>query len=165
MTNKLKVWSRKIQTEIDEQIEKIHKRDYKFYKIDRLERMVERVDEFSNECSECITIKKDIEDITPKISYYLAGASDLRAEYEKRNEKIVKHLQKEHKLAYKDFFASSYSFIGLLVGTTIVVFTFWFINPNFLIPAGLFGFTIGLFIGRFIGKRKDKENEKNNLIL
>lgn len=162
---KLGVWSKKIQLEIDNQIEDIHKRDYKFYKVDRLERIAERIDNFSDNCQECEKFKSEVEDISSNLAYFLSGETNLRAEYEKRNEKIVKHLQKKHNLAYKDFYSSSYSFIGLSIGIAVFILIFWFINSNFLIPASLFGFTIGLFVGRFTGKKKDKYNEENNLIL
>jgi len=163
--NTLKVWSRTIKSKIDDQIDDIYKRDYKFYKIDRLERIAERIDEFSHECEECEALKTEVEDITEKLSEYLQGIPHLRAEYEKRNEKIVKHLQKKHKLAYKEYFAASYSFIGFTIGSIISGGIMWFINPNFVIPTMLMGFALGIIIGRILGKKKDKKNEKNNLIL
>jgi len=163
---KLKVWSKKIQTEIDAQIDNIPKRDYKFYKIDRLERIAERIDEFSDNCSECEAFKNNVEEIVNKLTESLqSGSPKLRSEYEKNNEEIVKHLQKVHQLSYKEYYASAYSFIGLLSGAILFTVIFYFINSNFLIPASLFGFTFGIIIGRIIGKRKDKEKVKNNLIL
>jgi len=163
--NTLKVWSKKIQNEIDDQIDDIYKRDYKFYKIDRLERMAVRIDEFSDTCSECKALKNEVEDITSKLSKYLQGIPELRSEYEKRNEKIVTHLQKAHGLAYKEYYISSYSFIGFASGSAFFGGIMWFINPNFIIPSLLMRFTVGLIIGRIIGKKKDKEKAANDLIL
>ncbi len=162
---KLKVWSKKIKTEINIQINDIYKRDYKFYKIDRLERMAEKIDEFSDDCKQCNAFKTDIEDISKKLSTYLAGSPSLRSEYEKRNEKIVKHLQKNHNLSYKEYYTSSYSFIGIISGSAFFGAVMWFINPNFIVPTILMGFTIGIIIGRIMGKKKDKKQEKNGLIL
>jgi len=164
-SNNLKVWSKTIKNKIDEQIDDIYKRDYKFYKIDRLERIAEHIDDFSHECNECEALKTEVNDIAEKLSEYLKGIPQLRSEYEKRNETIIKHLQKKHKLAYKEYYASSYSFLGFITGSSIFGGIMWFINPNFIIPTLLMGFAIGLIIGRILGKRKDKENEKNNLIL
>ncbi len=163
--NKLKVWSKKIQNDIDEQIDDIYKRDYKFYKIDRLERMSVRIDEFSDTCSECEALKTEVEDITSRLAEYLKGIPQMRSEYEKRNEEIVTHLQKAHGLAYKEYFVSSYSFIGFASGSAVFAGIMWFINPNFIIPSLLMGFTVGLIIGRILGKRKDKEKAANGLIL
>jgi len=164
-SNNLRVWSKTIKNKIDDQIDDIYKRDYKFYKIDRLERIAEHIDDFSTECEECKAYKKEIEGITERLSEYLKGIPQLRSEYEKRNEKIVKHLQKKHKLAYKEYYASSYSFLGFVSGSVLFGGIMWFINPNFVFPTILMGFAIGLIVGRIIGKKKDKENEQNNLIL
>ncbi|MCF6366058.1 MAG: hypothetical protein L3J35_07635 [Bacteroidales bacterium] len=163
---KLNVWSKKIKTEIDSQIDDIFKRDYKFYKIDRLERIAEKIDAFSDNCSECESLKNEVEDIVANLTKSLkSGSPKLRSEYEKRNEKIVNHLKKVHNLSYKEYYASSYSFIGFATGTILFTAIFWFINSNFLLPASLFGFTFGIIIGRIIGKKKDREQEQNNLIL
>ena len=163
--NTLKVWSKTIKNKIDEQIDDIYKRDYKFYKIDRLERIAEHIDVFSHECEECEAFKTDIKDIAERLSEYLKGVPQLRSEYEKRNEKIVNHLQKKHKLAYKEYYASSYSFLGFAIGSAIFGGVMWFINSNFIVPAVLMGFALGLIIGRILGKKKDKKIEENNLIL
>lgn len=164
--NKLKVWSKKIKVEIDAQIDDIYKRDYKFYKIDRLERIAERIDEFSDDCSECNHLKSEVEDIVTNLSDSLQnGNTELRSEYEKRNEKIVKHLRSVHKLSYKEYYASVYSFIGIVSGTIVLGFIGWLILPQLLVFSLLTGFTIGIIAGRMIGKKKDKEQERNSLIL
>lgn len=163
--NTLKVWSKTIKNKIDEHIDDIYKRDYKFYKIDRLERIAEHIDNFSQNCEECKAFKPEVEDIAERLSEYLQGIPQLRSEYEKRNEEIVKHLQKKHNLAYKEYYASSYSFIGFMAGSIFFGGIMWFINPNFIVPTLLMGFAVGIIIGRVLGKKKDKENEQNNLIL
>ena len=98
--NKLNVWSKKIKTEIDAQIDDIYKRDYKFYKIDRLERIAVRIDDFSDDCVECKNLKIEVEGIVDNLSQSLQGSPKLRSEYEKRNEAIVKHLKEVHHLSY-----------------------------------------------------------------
>lgn len=164
-SNKLRVWSKKIQNEIDAQVDDIYKRDYKFYKIDRLERMAVRIDDFSDTCAECEALKSEVEDITSKLTEYLKGVVQMRSEYEKRNEKIVTHLKKAHKLSYKEYYVSSYSFIGFVIGSVVSGSIMWFINPNFVVPTMLMGFAVGLIIGRILGKIKDKEKLANDLIL
>ena len=164
--NKLKVWSKKIKADIDSQKDDIYKRDYKFYKIDRLEQIAERIDEFSDECSECNNLKSEVEDIVANLSDSLQnGNTKLRSEYEKRNEKIVKHLRNVHELSYKEYYVSVYSFIGFVAGTIVLGFIGWLILPQLLVFSLLTGFTIGIITGRLMGKRKDKEQERNGLIL
>lgn len=164
--NKLKVWSKKIKTDINTQIDDIYKRDYKFYKIDRLERIAERIDEFSDNCSECNSLKAEVEDIVTNLSESLkSGNTSLRSQYEKRNEKIVKHLKTKHHLSYKEYYASVYSFFGFTAGTIILGFIGWLILPQLLVFSLLTGFTVGIITGRLIGKKKDKEQARNKLIL
>ncbi len=163
--NKLNVWSKKIKTDIDAQIDDIYKKDYKFYKIDRLERMSERIDEYSDSCSECDAFKTEVEDIVENLTESLKGSPTLRSEYEKRNEKIVKHLKEVHHLSYKEYYASVYSFVGFATGSVVLGGISWLINPTFLTFGLLAGFTIGIIAGRIIGKKKDNEQTRNSLIL
>ncbi len=162
---KLKVWSKKVKTDIEAQIDDIYKKDYKFYKIDRLERMSERIDEYSDSCSDCETFKIEVEDIVINLTKSLTGSLKLRSDYEKRNEKIVKHLKEVHHLSYKEFFASVYSFVGFASGSIVLGGISWLINPDYLVFGLLTCFTIGIIAGRMIGKKKDKEKESLDLIL
>ncbi|MCF6184102.1 MAG: hypothetical protein L3J56_05675 [Bacteroidales bacterium] len=162
---KLKVWSKKLNDEIELKKEEIFKRDYKFFKIDRLERINERIDIFSDDCEQCQNFKKEAEDIVSKLPAYINGTPGMRGEYEKRTEKIVKHLKHKHGLVPEQYYSSIWSFTGLLSGTLIFGFTAYLINNGFL-KWGLFlGFTIGIIAGRIYGNRKDKFKQNSDLIL
>ncbi len=162
---KLKVWSKKMNNEIDLKKEEIYKRDYKFFKIDRLERINERIDVFSDNCKKCEEYKAEIEDIISKLPEYINGSPRMRAEYEKRSENIVRHLKTEHGLVPEQYFSSLYSFFGFTAGALILGAAAYLYNPGFLKWGLITGFTFGLIAGRITGNRKDKEKKKENLIL
>ncbi len=162
---KLKVWSKQLNDKIQDQKEAIFKRDYKFFKIDRLERINERIDIFSDNCEQCKNFKPELEDIVNKLPEYINGTPGMRAEYEKRNDKIVKHLKNVHGLVPEQYFSSIYSFIGFISGMILFGMIAYFINPAFLKWGILAGFTLGIITGRIIGTGKDKFKKKNELIL
>ncbi len=160
----LKVWAKKQNNEIELKKEEIFKRDYKFFKIDRLEKINERIDVFSDNCDYCQNSKSELEDIVKKLPEYINGSPGMRSEYEKRTEKIVKHLKQKHGLVPDRYYSSLYSFLGLLFGSATGLIVF-FIEPGFL-KWGIFaGFTAGLIVGRIYGHKKDKIKKTENLIL
>lgn len=162
---KLNVWSESIKRKVEEQDSKIFRRDYKFFKIDRLINIAERTDSFSDDCSVCTSNKKEIEDIVEKLSDYINGTIRERAEYEKRNEKIVKHMKFEHGLVQKGYFSALYSFAGLGFGTILGFGISYLINPAFFKFGLLAGFTVGVITGRILGNRVDKKKKSLDLIL
>ncbi len=162
---KLKVWAKQLNDRIEIQKEEIYKRDYKFFKIDRLERINERIDEFSDDCEECEKLKSELEDIVDKLPEYINGSPRERAEYEKRNDKIVKHLKQKHGLVPKQYFSSFYSFVGFLSGALIFAGIAYVIHPGYVKWGVLVGFTLGIIIGKIIGNSKDNTKEKQKLIL
>lgn len=163
--NKVRAWSNTVKKEIENQRDNIFKRDYKFFKIDRLERISERVDDFSGECEKCKELKIEIEDIVSGLSDSVNGSPGNRSRYEKRNERIVKHLKNEHKLIHRDYYSSVYSFAGLVFGLVLFGSVTFLINIEYFTFGLLTGFTVGIIVGRVIGRRKDKEKERTGLIL
>ncbi|MEA2040921.1 MAG: hypothetical protein U9N85_00020 [Bacteroidota bacterium] len=161
----LKTWSTKIKREIDEKKDQIYKRDYKFFKLDRLGNIAEHTEEFAPDCTVCEASKKDIEDIVERIPDYLAGETKKRREYEKRNEKMVKHLQKIHSLYPKNYFISVYSLAGFTGGIVLGAGISYLINPEMLFRGVILGFIAGLFLGRILGAKKDKQQKADNLTL
>ena len=161
----LKIWAKKLNKEIEHKRDAIFKRDYKFFKIDRLERINERIDVFSDDCEKCRNFKPELEDIVNKLPEYINGTPAKRAEYEKRTDKIVKHLKQKHGLVPEQYYSSFYSFVGFLSASVIIGTLAYSIEPGFL-KWGLFsGFTIGLILGRIYGHQKDKNKKTENLIL
>ncbi len=162
---KLKVWSKNLNNEIELKKEEIFKRDYKFFKIDRLERINERIDVFSDNCETCRNFKTEIEDIVNRLPEFINGSPRKRAEYEKRNDTIVKHLKLKHGLVPEQYYVSVYSFIGLLIGAILFGGATYLVEPGFVKWGLLSGFTFGLIIGRILGHQKDKTKKAEDLIL
>jgi hypothetical protein len=54
----MSVWYDKIEIQIDENIEKLYKKDYKFYQVDTFLKLAKKIDEFSVDCIECKSLKK-----------------------------------------------------------------------------------------------------------
>ena len=162
---KLNVWSRQIKQDIETKSEELYRKDFKFFKLDRLENISEHVDGFSDNCKICYENKNEIEDIVDKLHDYLKGSISGRAKYERRTEKIVKHLKKEHKLMPKEYFAASYSLFGLVAGMIAGAGISYLISPDYLKLGIIIGFATGISVGRILGKIKDKQNKKAGLIL
>ena len=162
---KIQVWSKSIQLNIEKQKEEIFKRDYKFFKIDRLERIAERIDQYSENCMICEEFKTEIEDLSMTAASHINGSPRERSRFEKRNELIVKHLKEEHQLVQKDYYASVYSLAGFAAGLLIFGGAAFFIDIRYFIFGLLTGFTLGIITGRIIGRNKDKQKEKEGLIL
>jgi len=163
--DKLKVWSKSIKINIENQKEEIFKRDYKFFKIDRLERIAERIDIFSDECEICEEFKKEVEDLSVNTAKLINGTPKERSSFEKRNEKIVKHLKNKHDLVHKDWYTSVYSLAGFATGIIVFGLIALLFDIRYLIFSLLFGFTLGIITGRIIGRKKDKQKEKDGLIM
>jgi len=162
---KLNVWSRSINTKIEEQQEKLYKSDFKFFKLDRLVKISVKVDEFSDECEECETIKGKIEDLVEKIPDLLNGSPRDRHHYEKQNDAYMKHLEKKHGIVQPTYFLAVFTLIGIIIGLAIGGGIAWLIHPGYISTGLMIGFSIGILAGRIYGKILDKKKKILGLVL
>ncbi len=152
------IWYNKIQLQVEERMENLHKKDFKFYRVDYFLSLAQKVDELSSSCIECKMLKQKIENTTNNLDTLLSGEIALRKEYELKLDEIEKHVRKVHGVYPKQYFLYLYTFVGVLTG---IVLGFLISKiTNFVdIKAGLiFGFTIGLIFGRVWGHYKEKNS-------
>ncbi len=152
------IWYNKIQLQVEEKIENLHKKDFKFYRVDYFLLLAEKVDKLSSNCMDCKMLKKKIEDTANELDTLLSGSISLRKEYELKLDEIEKHIRKIHKIYPKQYFLYLYTFLGILGGISLGVLAAVIVNIDYK-TALIFGFTAGLLIGRIWGKYKENGSE------
>ncbi len=123
--------------------------------LELLERIIKRLHSF--ECEEC---KKYLKVINGQISilkqkHNAIDEKDIK-EYNEVKNKIISHLQKEHKLVTKDYYIGIYMSLGITFGLIFGLSVF----DNIAL-----GLPIGLSIGLAIGTAKDEEAKKKGLVI
>lgn len=159
------VWYKKIENQIMDQNERLHKKDFRFYHVDTLLQISKKIDEFSVDCPTCKQLKPNIEEISENLYGYLKGDVSSRKNYETKLEELNTHLRKVHKIYPKQFNLSLYSFVGVVAGLLIGWLIALLIDKTFLKQGLIIGFTFGLIIGRVYGKLKDNQLKKENRFL
>jgi len=154
----------KVNQNIQEAKEKIHKKDYKFFQVELLLDLTKLTQKFSKDCKHCEANKKELEDITENISDAINTISG-RQKYTDRIDNITSHFRKAHKIYYKGYFLSIYSLLGMLIGAVAGVLVALPINIHITAFGGMVGFTVGLIVGRILGRIKEKKLASNNQFL
>lgn len=158
------LWYKKIRITVEEEGEKLYKKDFKFYQVDLFLKFAKKIDVLNAECDECNTIKSDIEQVAENLSHYLKGDIASRKEYERILNRISKHLKKTHGIFPAQFYLYNFSFIGIISGLALGSLSY-FIAKEYLTLGLLSGFTLGLIAGRIIGKIKDKKLAREGKVL
>lgn len=154
------LWYKKIEKTITEENEKLYKNDFKFYQVDSFLKIANKIDRFSPHCKSCHKAITVSEDLAENLFEYLKGDVHSRRSYEKKLDKMNKHLRKEHHIYPKQYFISLYSFIGVIGGLLLGAFISYITIPGFMKQSLLFGFVAGLITGRILGKIKDNKLKK-----
>lgn len=157
------IWYKKIELSINEESEKLYKKDFKFYQVDTLLKLSKKIDSLSSDCNECKELKNTIEEVANHLSDYLKGDIASRKKYEKILNSTSNHLKKSHKIYPKQYNLYSYSFFGIIAGLGLGGLS-WFFAKEYLHLSLLLGFTIGLITGRIIGKIKDNRLAQENRV-
>jgi len=150
-------WVEHIEQKIDDQVLSfISKRDYRFYQIEKLKKIAKLLHK-QNSCLDCKYAKSDLEILVDDLDRLINKSGVNRSEYEKRVEKLIKHLKDEHDIYQAYHFTYNYSAIYTLVGSVFGLLLtygwYYYFNPSlFFMCAGL-----GMFIGNIMGYKKDKK--------
>ncbi|MCF8370953.1 MAG: hypothetical protein K9H64_04975 [Bacteroidales bacterium] len=147
-------WVLLIKNNIEKHKETVHKRDVRFFQFDQLVRIAERLDNFEKTCPECSGHKGVLEEISSSLTQYVNTSPSMKREFEKKTDRIKKHLKTAHQIIPVYFFLSLYSFLGLAIGAGVGViaglaFYSYFINII------VFSTIVGLTIGYILGSKKD----------
>ena len=157
-------WLQKTLKEIDIQSGNLSKHDYRFFQIDRLKRIAERTDEFEAVCKECSDNKAIITNISKDLYHKINAGAKAKRELEKKQEDLMKHFQKAHKIFSINYFVSYYSFFGLVAGILSGLLPALFFQ-DILIALLIAGSIVGLISGYIIGNRKDKKARLENRLI
>lgn len=155
-------WLDSINTNIDNQIDlHISVKDYRFYQIEKLKRIAALLDdEKQKNCLDCKHAKIELGKIVDELDRLINKSGVNRSEYEKRVEKIIKHLKDAHQIYQTHHFTYTYSgthtLAGVILGLTLSYGVFYGFNPHiFFACAG-----IGMVIGNIRGAKKDKHQAR-----
>ncbi len=155
-------WLESINTNIDNQIDAhISVKDYRFYQIEKLKRIAALLDDTKQKnCLDCKHAKIELGKIVDELDRLINKSGVNRSEYEKRVEKIIKHLKDAHQIYQEHHFTYTlsgiYTLVGIAFGLIIAYGVFHSFNPHiFFACAG-----IGMITGNIRGSKKDKHQAR-----
>ena len=150
-------WYNRIVKEISLHKDSLSKKDAKKYKLDLLLRVAKRVDDFSSYCGECQLFQPEITKLTQDLGYLVQVSKQTskqeRKSYLKTINTIIKHLQKQHKLATEGQKMGMWIGIGVGIGTAIGAALD---NPGIGTAIGV---AIGVAIGRYMDTKAKEEGK------
>lgn len=155
-----------IQKSLDDNREKVHKKDYAFYSVGFISTLAKASIREGCDCRECCAN-------TERLALYAATYPDLinSGEQGKRQLEdglygVTKHLIKAHGYARTGWYKALYALIGMGIGLAVALIVVLVMgsslsNPKVVFLAVMF---IAIFAGYVVGSRKDttfKQNHKN----
>jgi len=134
----------------------LSEKDYRKYKLDMFLCVAQRAAEFSPVCTECHTFQQDITSLARDMSNLVQTADkERRKVYFKSLNKVIGHLQRQHKLVTEGYYFGLCMALGSGLGVAI--------------GAGIdnigAGMAIGVGFGIFIGALLDAKAKKEGRIL
>jgi len=151
------IWIERISKEIDEQIDLfISVRDYRFYQIEKLKRIAKLLGNQKN-CLDCKYFRTELEAIVADLDRLINKSGVNRREYEKRVEKLIKHLKDQHQVYQAHHFTYTYSAIYTLVGAAFGLLISYGLFYDFNLTIFFLSSGVGMFAGNVLGSKKDKD--------
>lgn len=149
-------WTENFENDIKTQIEGIKRLDAGFINVRLLNNSAKKLDEFSGVCSNCKQLKKDYEAILPEVVKRVEEP-EFRDNYEKKLIEVSKHLEKQHGIMPKKYYASLYTLIGIGVGLASGYLLTYLIREDLVYTGLFYGGIGGVLFGYFLGFKKDKK--------
>jgi hypothetical protein len=148
-------WASELGRKVDFQAQQfLSVRDFRFFQIEKLKRIAILLERQKN-CLECKYAMRDLEHIVDDMDR-LINSGVNRSEYEKRVDKILKHLKDNHQVYQAHHFTYTYSAIYALVGVVFGLLLsyglFFGFNPTIFFLSS----AVGLTVGNILGSKKDK---------
>ena len=155
-------WTENFENDIKTQIEGVKRLDVGYINVRLLNNTAKKIDKFYDNCKSCKRYKSDYNSLLPNLVEKVKESS-FRDEYENKLIEVVKHLEKKHKILPKSYFASLYTFFGILTGLALGILIAYFINKDTILTGLFWGGFGGIIIGRLFGLSKDKRLSKLGL--
>jgi len=149
-------WHKETAEKISAYQSSLSKKEQKKYQLDLLLRVTRRVAEFHDECGECQLFQQEITAYVNELGNMIHLADDTRRkQYRKRLKQTVRHLQGQHKLVPKGYYAGIWISIGTAIGVAI--------------GAGMdsvgAGIPIGIGIGVAVGMMLDAKAKREDRVI
>jgi hypothetical protein len=149
-------WHQEIVQTIHSYQDTLNKKEQKKYKLDLVLRLSRRVAGFSPECGECQLFQQEISEYVRELGNLIQMQDKTRLKnHLKRLDRMVKHLQSQHKLVPQGHNVGIWMAIGTGLGVAI--------------GAGMdnvgAGIPIGTAIGLVIGMRLDAKAKKEDRVI
>ncbi|MFC1957629.1 hypothetical protein ACFLX0_02310 [Chloroflexota bacterium] len=149
-------WYDGIEKRINQLKETLGENDYKKYKLNLLLCVAQRVAEFSLECGQCQMLQQEILTLTEDVSNIVQSADKVRRKaYLKTINRMIGHLQKQHKLVTEGYYMG----IGMVFSSGIGV------ALGVAMPSIAIGIPIGLGIGIAVGSALDAKAKKEGRVI
>jgi hypothetical protein len=149
-------WHGNIVKQLNELKSTITDKDYKKFKLNLLLCVAQRVAEFSTGCGQCMLHQQDVATVSRDLGNIIQlNDKEGRKAYHKTINKIIGHLQKQHKLVTEGYYMGIFMAIGTGFGVAIGAVTD---NVGSGIP-------IGVGVGVAIGVALDAKAKKEGRIL
>lgn len=146
-------WHQEIAQTIHSYQDTLSKKEQKRYKLDLLERVSRRVAEFSPQCGECQLFQQEISEYVGELGNLTQTHNKARLKYYlKKLDRMVKHLQSQHKLVPQGHHVGIWMAIGTAIGVAIGA---GMDNVGAGIPIGT---AIGVGVGMMLDARAKKED-------
>jgi len=145
-------WYDSIAKQIHESTSTIIEKNYKKFKLNLLLCVAQRVAEFSPECGQCQTFQQDVTALTRDVSNLVQMADkEGRKAYFKSLNRIIGHLQRNHKLVTEGYYTGICMAIGSGLGVAIDI------ALDNTVPGIPLGVGVGLAIGAALDAKAKKE--------
>ncbi|MFC1908229.1 glycine zipper family protein [Chloroflexota bacterium] len=149
-------WYDGIAKQINQLQATLSEKDYKRYKLGLLLCVAERIAEFSPECGQCQIFQQDISTLTQDVGNIAQVAGrDKRKAHLKTINRMIGHLQKQHKLVTKGYYMT----IGMAIGSGIGV------ALGAAMDSVGSGIPVGAGIGIAIGVALDAKAKKESRVI
>ncbi|MBK3518377.1 hypothetical protein [Carboxylicivirga marina] len=142
---------------LNSQLSDVSKSQIRSMSLEVLPRLINTLHENSNNCPSCKKHEQQgdnyVNDIRPLFE------QDIRfiKEFERWVDSSKKHLKATHKQHPRGQISSTYTTIGMAIGTFIAFLISYFINNNNILGGLSIGWAIGMLFGYSIGKLKEKK--------
>lgn len=133
----------------------ISDKDYRKFKLNTLLCVAERVAQFSHECGQCHMLQQDVTTLVQDASNLVYSVDkEERKRYQKSMDKIIEHLQKQHKLVKEGYYIGITMVIGSVAGVALGTALD---NVGSAIPIGVGLGGLGAAIGAALDAKAKKE--------
>jgi len=145
-------WYNRIAQNIGLYQDTLSKKDAKKYKLDLLLRVARRVDEFSAYCGECQLFQPEIRQLSDELGNLVqVPGKEGQRRHSKAIDRMVKHLQKKHKMVTPGYYVGICMGIGAVLGTALGT------ALEYSGAGSGIGIVLGLAVGSYLDRKAKRE--------